>query len=149
MPTLILNSSANNYIPCARAEILAAKMRTTEEKAIRSIIKAKGSRNTYSQIKSLLGKQQFPLTQVDILSHRNDSYSPFMTLTTRTDIEEQILSRNQRHSKQSLNTPFFTNSILCEVIDPISETSHFDDLINGIFVESITNDSTLSHTQCK
>jgi hypothetical protein len=74
-----------------RAEYLAAKMRTTEEKALKAILHAEEARKIYSNIKGISGKQQVPLTQVDILSDPGNKLSAHTTLTSKDDIEENIL----------------------------------------------------------
>ncbi len=86
-------------------------MRTSEEKALRAIMKSEEARRIYHNIKELLGKQQQIFTQVDIMSPSKDVESPMVTLTQQTDIEREILSRNRRHSLQSYQTPFLANPI--------------------------------------
>ncbi len=39
-------------------------------------------------------------------------------LTEKEEIEKAIMERNQRHSRQSLNTPFSTYQGLRDVINP-------------------------------
>ncbi len=51
-----------------RAEMMATKMRTSHEKAIKAIIKPEESRRTFQNIRDLLDKQQILLTQVDVLT---------------------------------------------------------------------------------
>lgn len=118
-----------------RAELLASKLRTTEEKALRAIIKAEESKQTFSQIKSILIKQNFPLSQVNVLSQPNDTTSPVITLTNKGEIEAQILTRNQRHSRQSLNTPFFTNPTFRDTMHPFLQHSALDAFTDGTFLQ--------------
>ena len=92
-------------------------MNTTDENALKSILNAEQSRQTFSNLKSLLGKQEFPLTQVEVLSNSNDPHS------SHTEIENNILKRNQQHSRQALGTPFFTDLILHMAIDPLSPSA--------------------------
>jgi hypothetical protein len=124
-----------------RAEFLATKMRTTEEKGLRAMLHAKNSKRIYKNIKELFGKQQVPLTQVDILSNPNDSSSPHTTLTAREDIELHILRRNRKHSLQSLSTPFLSDLSLQHTIDPSSPSNRFDALLDGSILEDSSLDS--------
>jgi hypothetical protein len=99
-----------------RANYLATKMRTTEEKALCAIIRSEDSRRIYRNIKELLGKQQQIFTQVDIKNPSPENNHPHTTLTEQLDIEREILSRNSRHSLQSYQTPFLSNSMLHDAI---------------------------------
>jgi hypothetical protein len=56
-------------------------MKTTEEKALRAIMRAEEARRIYQNIKELLGKQQQIFTQVDVMNPSNDVNSPLITLT--------------------------------------------------------------------
>ncbi len=124
-----------------RAELLAANMNTTDENALKSILNAEQSRQTFSNLKSLLGKQEFPLTQVEVLSNSNDPHS------SHTEIENNILKRNQQHSRQALGTPFFTDLILHMAIDPLSPSAWLDDLSNGSFLRDEHESPSLSDLQ--
>jgi hypothetical protein len=119
------------------AEYMANKMRTTEEKALRAIIHVEASKRSYKNIKEIFGKQQVPLTQVDVLSDPTDPNSPHTTLTAREDIEYNILHRNRKHSLQSLSTPFMSHPELCHTIDPSSPYNQFDNLLHGSLNEDV------------
>lgn len=54
------------------ADLMAQKMHTSHEKAIRVILRAEQSRITYRNIRALLCKENSPLTQADNLSSPND-----------------------------------------------------------------------------
>jgi hypothetical protein len=54
------------------AKMLASKMRTMEEKALKAIIQAEESHAMYHTICELLGKQNTTLTQVDIMTNPAD-----------------------------------------------------------------------------
>jgi hypothetical protein len=123
-------------------------MRTTEEKALRAILQAEQSKRIYKNIKELFGKQQVPLTQVDILSDPNDSSSPHITLTDRNEIESHILRQNGKHSLQSLSTPFLSDPSLKHTIDPSSTSSKFSAFLDGSILEDGSLDS-LSDTELK
>jgi hypothetical protein len=47
-------------------------MNTTEEKAVRAIIKAEASRRTYRTLNEILGKSRSTLMQVDVLLDPNN-----------------------------------------------------------------------------
>jgi hypothetical protein len=77
-----------------RAAFLASKMQTSEEKALKAIIKAERSIAIYMNLKDLLGKQQTIFTQVDVLSDPSNSASHHTTLTDQKEIEHNILACN-------------------------------------------------------
>jgi len=112
-----------------KAELLASKLRTSEEKALQAIKKAEASRYLYLTLNELLGKQRKPLTQVDIRSQQGNPSSQFITVTTKDELERAILDRNKRHSKQSLKTPFMNDPFLSTSIDP----SIHDNLLDQLF----------------
>lgn len=92
-----------------RAEYLAAKMHTTEEKALQALVHAEESKKIYKNIKEIFGKQQVPLTQVDRLSIPDDTSSEHTNLTSKDITEKNILQRHRQHSLQSLSTPYFSH----------------------------------------
>jgi hypothetical protein len=77
------------------SELLASEMRTTEEKAVRAIMKAEESRIHYQNIREALGKLNTPLTQVDALSGPNDPLSCHHTISSKAELEDQILIQNR------------------------------------------------------
>ena len=105
-----------------RAAFFASKLKCTEEKAIRAIIKAEESKRIYNNNKEILGKQPTSLTQVDIIDESSDKRS-LITLTSREDIENSIMKRNCKHSLQSLNTPFIAHPALSSAVN-MSNTPH-------------------------
>jgi len=115
-----------------RAEFFAKKIRSTQEKAVRAIIKAEASRRTFSSIRDILGNVKSPLTQV-VIRPSNLQHDPFITLTQRSDIEFHIMQRNHKHSLQAHVTPFLHNPILSASIDP-AQNEKFDDISKGPFV---------------
>ena len=118
-------------------------MTTNEQKALKAIIKAEQSRCTFQNINEIFGKQNKPLTQVDVLSDPNNKDSLQNTITSREELERQILKRNRKHSLQSLDSPFFTKPTLRTAIDPYHTNSHLDSILNGSF--SSTNDQLTEH----
>jgi len=68
---------------------LADKLRTTEEKALRAIIRAEDSRRSYQAIKALIVEQKSPLTEIEVNldPHLNDS----TILTTKEDVETNLI----------------------------------------------------------
>jgi len=84
---------------------MARKLHTDEEKALKAIIKAEQSKRIFRSIRDITGKPQASLTQVDVPDPHRD-HTMLITLTTKEEVEHAILTRNQKHSKQSLATPF-------------------------------------------
>jgi hypothetical protein len=107
---------------------------TSEATAIEAILKAEESKITFKKNRELLGRTNTPLTQVDILSDPMSPTSPLLTVSNKSEVESQILSRNRKHSLQAHSTPFLHNKTLSKLIDPFNECNGFDDL-NGSFVE--------------
>jgi len=130
-----------------QANNLATKMRTTEEKALRAIKRSEESRRIYHNIKELLGKQQQIFTQVDILNPSIENNHPHTTLTQQLDIEQEILSRNRRHSLQSYQTPFLSNSMLHEAISPEKENNKLDQFLEGSFLTDEISPHGLNENQ--
>lgn len=77
---------------------------------MRAIIQAEASRRMYQNIREIMGKQNLSLTQIEIDSPEGLPSCPSTTLTSKTDIEEQLIQHNCRHSLQSLSTPFMKKS---------------------------------------
>jgi hypothetical protein len=65
---------------------------------------------------------------------------------SKADMEQQILIRNRQHSLQSLNTPFFTNPILKDAINPEND-SQLNRLINETFLNECDESTDLSLTE--
>jgi hypothetical protein len=126
--------------------MMAEKMRTTEEKAIKAILKAEESRQTFKKIRELLGCTNHPLTQVDILTDPNDPDSPVTTVSKKYEVETQILQRNRKHSLQANSTPFLQNPVLAQSIDPTNIKNGLDTFLNGSFVNAHSLDF-LSETE--
>ena len=108
-------------------------MHTSGEIALRAILHAEEAKKIYKNIKETFGKQQIPLTQVDVLSNPNNRTSEHITLTSKEEIELNILKRNRRHSLQSLSTPFLSHPQLRQAIDPLSEENFIDQLLLNEF----------------
>jgi hypothetical protein len=130
-----------------RAELMAQNVGTSEEKALKAIIKAEASRRTCKNINYIFGKQQIPLTQIDVPSTCGDPTKPHISLTFQLEIEEQILQRNRRHSLQSLTTPFISDPVLRAAIDPTGGQTQFDKLMDGSFLRDIGSHTPLSPTE--
>ncbi len=97
---------------------MASKLCAPEEKALKAILQAEESKKTFSIICGLIGKQEVPLTQVDILNMDTTSPHKFVTLTSKTEIKKNVLSRNKTHSLQANATPFMSHPILKDFINP-------------------------------
>lgn len=54
-----------------RADLMASKLHTSEEKALKAILKAEESKRTFAMIRDLLKTQQVPFTQIDVLHKRH------------------------------------------------------------------------------
>jgi hypothetical protein len=117
-------------------------MCTTEEKTLKAIFHTEEARKIYNNIKGTFGKEQVPLTQVDFLSDPGNKSSAHTTLTSKEDIEENILRRNRHHSLQSLSTPFFTHPLLHQAISPSSN----DNLIDQLLDNKILNDEDIQQS---
>ncbi len=94
-------------------------MNTDKEAALRAIRLAEDQKRTFQQKRNITRskKEKNPLTQVDV-STAEGPPGFTTTLTTKADIELAIMSRNQRHSCQSLQTPFVANPDLATAINP-------------------------------
>lgn len=100
-----------------QAEDYACKLKTTPEKALHAIIKAEESKHTYNEIREIIGsKERIPLTQIEIPDPVNVNNR--ITLTTKIEMEQALTCRNQKHARQSLQTPFATIPSLLTAIDP-------------------------------
>jgi hypothetical protein len=111
------------------------KMKTDQETALRMIKKAEAQKQTYIQIRKIAGtkKEKNPLTQVDIQSGTPPQIA---TLTTKAEIELAILERNQRHARQSLQTPFASNPVLAQAINPDHPDNKIEQIVQGSFLAS-------------
>jgi hypothetical protein len=120
-----------------KAILMAQKMHTDEEKALKAILNAEQSKRIFRNIRDITGKQQTPLTQVDNstpMEAGSTRMPSTTTLTTKEEIEQAIIRRNQRHSKQSLATPFAADPTLSKAVSP--EADHrIDDILDGSFLD--------------
>jgi len=116
-----------------QALLMAEKLRSSEEKALKVILHAEQSRRIYNSIRELLEKKNKPLTQIDVSS----SSDPLCidTLNTKLEIEQCLLSRNRNHSLQLSNS-----------ISPNCSQARFDDFLSGKFLDSDVDTSTLHPT---
>jgi hypothetical protein len=132
-----------------RADFLAQQLRTTDERALMAILQSEESRWIYKNIKEIMGKQRSVFTQVDVPSDTKNPSSQHTTLTSKLDIEEQILQRNRWHSLQSLSTPFLSNALLCSSINPHDNNSGLNDLLDGSFLSYKKESLQLSEDETK
>jgi len=70
-----------------------------------------------------------------------------MTLTSREDIEQNLLYCNKKHSLQALSTPFFTNPNLAKSLDPFADKVSFSKLMDGSLVEDLDHELSLSEKE--
>ena len=101
-----------------QALLMAEKLQSSEEKALKAFLCAEQSRRIYNSIRELLEKKNKPLTQIDVSSSSDPSCID--TINTKFEIEQCILSWNRNHSLQSLSTPFMKNAALSDSINPNS-----------------------------
>jgi hypothetical protein len=76
-----------------------------------------------------------------------DSNTSVLTLSSKPDIEGALLARNQRHSRQSLATPFAAHPILSSSIDPLAGSHHLDEMLDGSYLNKVLSDSGLSEVE--
>lgn len=114
-----------------RAEEHAAKLHTTKEIALKAILQAEESKRTYNNIRQIAGhrNEKTPLTQIDI-DNPNQPNTP-ITITTKLEMENAIIQRNQRHARQALQTPFAAIPHLATAIDPIHPDNTIDQILDG------------------
>lgn len=112
---------------------MARKLHTDEEKALKAIIKAEQSKSIFRSIRDITGKPQASLTQVDVPDPHRD-HTTLITLTTKEEVEHAILTRNQKHSKQSLATPFASVPLLLQAVSPEWD-NNLDSFLNGTFID--------------
>jgi hypothetical protein len=119
-----------------QAEEQASRMNATKEQALKAIIRSEESKRNYKNIQEITGtkKEKKPLTQIKIINP--DEPATQITLTTKPEIEQALIQRNQRHARQSLNTPFATIPSLAQAIDPSNPNNKIDQILNGEFLES-------------
>jgi hypothetical protein len=72
------------------------------------------------------------------------NHATYTTLTSKHDIEDVIILRNQKHSRQSLNTPFAANKLLKQAIDPLCPNNKIDEILQGVFLDNYVDDLSLS-----
>lgn len=131
-----------------RAEDYASKRNITSTQALKAIRRAEQSLQEYSKIQELLGgkKTKNPLTQIEVL-YPDNTAGEKTTLTEKTEIERAIMARNQRHSRQSLHTPFSTIPELHDAIDPDNPLNKIESILKGDFTHNIPDDVPLSQAE--
>jgi hypothetical protein len=128
---------------------MAEKMHSSQEKALKAILKADQSRVTFQSIRQMLGKQNTPLTQVDIKEHADLSSDQIMTISNKSDVEHHILCRNRKHSLQVLQTPFLANHAFADAADPTSSSNLIDSILRGDYMSQHLDTSHLNPTECQ
>jgi hypothetical protein len=122
-------------------------MNTTKEIALKAIKKTEESRKTYANIRLIAGnkKEKAPLTQIDI----NDPDNPSIkrTITTKLDMEDAIIQRNQHHARQALQTPIASSPSLTNALDPLHPNNRIDQILEGSISQSDEIMTTLSPTE--
>jgi hypothetical protein len=118
-----------------RAEEMSNIMHTTHAKALKAIKYAESSKREYRAISNITGhkKDRNPLTQAMVPSNNNNTQSNVI-LTDKTSVEQSIISRNQHHAHQSLQTPFAQNPTLAQAIDPAFPQNQIENILQGTFL---------------
>lgn len=108
-------------------------MNTTAETALKATIRSEQIKSTYNQIRTITGhkSEKTPLTQIEILSPHEDNTRT--VIATKEEMENAIMKRNQRHSRQSLQTPFANNLELREAVDPYHPNNKIEQILEGTF----------------
>jgi hypothetical protein len=130
-----------------QAEEYARKRNMKPAQALKAIQQAEESKRAYNQIQELIGgkKVKNPLTQIEILDTTKDGAKNI--LTDKNEIERAIMERNQRHSRQSLNTPFQNIPSLANAINPTNPNNKIEEILAGEFVHTLPDDIPLSPTE--
>jgi hypothetical protein len=130
-----------------QAEEHALKTNASKEQALKVILKSEESKRTYHNIQTITGtkKEKKPLTQIDIPCPKTPTSK--ITLTTKLEIEDALIKRNQIHAQQSLKTPFAAIPSLANAIDPINPTNQIDQILNGTFLDSCDAIGELSQVE--
>jgi hypothetical protein len=117
----------------ARAEEHAKKMNTDAETALKAILKTEQTKQTYMQIRAITGHKsdKTPLTQIDII----DSDGQTVKVTNKEELEKAIIVRNQRHARQSLQTPFASIPELQDAVNPNLPTNNIEDILEGTYID--------------
>jgi hypothetical protein len=125
-----------------RAEEYAMKMRTDKATALKMIKKSEEQKQTFLRIREITGskKEKNPLTQVEVLTDQLTK----TTITSKDEMETAIMAQNQKHSRQALQTPFATNPSLAKAIDPLDSGNRIDDLLQGTFLDTVTDDDDIN-----
>ncbi len=128
-----------------RVEGYSAKMKTDKETALKMIKKSEEQKQTYLRIREIAGskKDKNPLTQVEV----SNEMANRIILTTKEEIEPAIMARNQRHSRQALQTPFATNKILSDVIVPSKPDNMIEDILEGNFLDKMSHTINLNEIE--
>jgi hypothetical protein len=122
----------------------AAKMRTNKETALKAILRTEEAKQTYANIQTIVGnkKEKTPFTQVDIRCPTTSTNT--ITLTTKHEIEEAIIKRNQLHARQALQTPFASTQGLSDAINPNNPNNSIEKILHGSFLNELPPEIDLS-----
>lgn len=125
----------------------AAKMRTDKETALKAILRTEEAKQTYANIQTITGnkKEKIPFTQVDIRCPTNSTNT--ITLTTKHEIEEAIIKRNQLHARQALQTPFASTQGLSDAINPNNPNNSIEKILHGSFLNELPPEIELSEPE--
>ncbi len=111
-------------------------MNTTATTALKAILLTKQTKSTYSQIQTITGHKtdKTPLTQIEV-QNPTDGNTRTM-ITTKQEMEEAIMERNQRHSRQYLQMPFVSIPELYNAVNPNNPNNKIEQILNGTFTNN-------------
>lgn len=66
-------------------------------------------------------------------SDKNNAPSTII-LTDKTSVEQSIISHNQHHARQSLQTPFAQNPTLAQTTDPTFPQNQIEEILQVTFL---------------
>jgi hypothetical protein len=124
----------------------AAMLNTTKEKALHTIIVLEDSKKRYRDIHNIVGdKDRLPLIQIDIIDPEDPNQH--LTINTKIEMEQALIERNQRHSRQSLQLPFATIPDLVDAINPKSPMNKIEHIRNGELLNSVSETIQLTEPE--
>jgi hypothetical protein len=65
----------------------------------------------------------------------------------KESIEQTIMERNIRHSRQSLKTPFAADADLAKAVNPNNDGNEINNILNGTFLSDFVSEYDLSETE--
>jgi hypothetical protein len=88
-------------------------------------------------------KGKYPTTDIEILDHTNPTENRIL-LTNKEEIEHAIMARNQKHSRQALNTHFSKIPELAEAINLNNPNNKIEAILKGEFLHTLPDNIDLT-----